>query len=223
MKCFAKKAAAALMGGLFLMNAAGCSDENEYSDAADEVVSLAQEDMDYGATITQLKTSLNEDVKISIEYDNRFITEDEAIKLADYVAALNDCDGDLLSATFYPPSLESIYQQTGAADIDEYITSVHDNIKDNYIGYEFEFDYICVEDCITDDSDDAEETFSSVDDALDELTDDPVSDKITSRKLVTFDLQYNIVGEDGEYMLSTSTGTESTLYIYTIDGEIYIL
>lgn len=225
MKNYTKKITAAVLGGLFLLNAAGCKDKEkeEYQDEADLIGSMAQEDMPYGATITQLKPSIDENVKIAIEFDNRYLTVEEAYKLSDYVASLNDCDGALMEKTFYKPFLDSIVEQSGAADAEEYVTGVHNNIRDNYIGYEFKFDYVLTQDCLTEADDDSETGFSSVDASLDKLGDEKLSDKVTSRKCVTFDLEYQIDGSDDSYMMSTSTGTSSTLYIYTIDGEIYIL
>lgn len=223
MKFFSKRTAAALFGAMFLMSAVSCNDKSSTSDAADQIGSLAQEDMPYGATITQLKPSLNENVKIAIEYDNRYLSADETTKLSDYVAALNSCDSELMANTFYNPYLDKVVEQSGAADLNEYITDVHNNIRDNYIGYDYNFNYIVIEDCLTEDDDDSETGFSSVDNTIDNLGDEKITDKVTSRKFVTFDIQYTLVDGEDAYMLSTSTGTSSSLYIYTIDGEIYII
>jgi hypothetical protein len=221
-----KKTGAALVAGVFLLSAAGCSSKEEYSDAADEIGSLALEDMDYGASITQLKPAYNDDVKIAIEYDNRYLTMEEAIKISDYVASLNDSDAELMEETFYKPFLDKIVENSGYSDTASYIANMHDNIRDSYLGYEFEFDYILTEDCLTEDDDDSETNFSSIDSTLDSLTGENLSDKVTSRKLVTFDIEYHYADTSeasGSHMLSTSTGTYSSLYIYTIDGEIYII
>lgn len=225
MKRFFKRSAALLAGVLFLTSAAGCGDkeESEASDYADRMQSVAAEDMPYGASLAQLLTSQTDKVKIGIEYDNRYLTEEEAIKLSDYVAAINESDGELLEQTFYNPLLDYYMEQSEATDLTEYITSIHDNIKDNYIGYDYEFDYITVDDCVTQDSDDADSEFSSIDTVLKSLGDESILDKVTSKKSVTFDIEYVITGEEGSYMLSNCTSTSSNMYIYTIDGEIYIL
>jgi len=228
MKLFIKKMCAVFSGCAVLASFAGCSKDDEKknnanSDFADAVGSMAQEDLPYGATITQLKPEYNENLKIGIEYDNRYLTEEQATKLSDYVAALSESDGELLSKTFYPPVLEHIIESSEKADADEYVAGIHDNIRDNYIGYDFKFDYILVENCLTESDPDSDTNFSSVDSTIIGYGGEELADKITDRKLVTFDIEYGIDGEEGSYMLSTSTSTSSTLYIYTIDGEIYIL
>lgn len=221
MKHFTKKVCAVLTVGTLMACFTGCKEEkSKYSDPADDISYLAQEDMAYGATITQLKPEIDENISIAIEYDNRYLNEDEARKLSNYVAALNNCDSELMSQTFYKPFLDNICEQSGAADLDEYLKNMHDNLVNNYIGYDFDFDYVLTVDCLTEEDDDSETNFSAVDASLDNTGD---SDKITSRKLVTFDLEYSIDGSEDSYMLSTSTGTNSSLYIYTIDGEVYIL
>lgn len=223
MKSLLKKSLAFLTGSMFLLCAYGCDEKKEYSDEADKIGSMAQEDLPYGATITQLKPSYDENVKIAMEYDNRFLTVEEAMKLSDYVAALNNSDGELLSNTFYKPLLDKICDNSQYDTVDEYIAATHDNIRDSYIGYDFSFDYILVSNCLTEKDDDSETGFSSIDSTLASL-DESIVDKITDRKMVTFDIEYRITNEEGgSYMLSSATNTDSTLYIYTIDGEIYIV
>lgn len=228
MKCYLKKSVVAVLAAVFLMSAVGCEKKTEYSDIIDEYGSIAEEDLPYGSTIVQLKPSTNENVKMSIEYDRRFLTEEEVIKVSDYMQALNDCDTSLMESTVYPDYLTYLKEVNSVESTETYLTVMHDGIKTSYTdGSDFEFNYILVNSCLDETSSDDETGFSILDSILDSYAkksgQDDVSSKITSRKLVGIDTMYTLASDGGSYSLTNRTGSDQQIYIYTIDGQIYIL
>lgn len=216
-----RKITAAAAAALMLIGTAGCKDENEQSDFADVYENVAQEDMPYGASIAQLKPELNENLKLGIEYDNRYLTEDEAVKISDYVYALDKLDAELMNQTVYPGYLDQYAERAGASDLKGYLEMCRENIEDNYIYDEFEFTYISVNDCITEENDtDGEANFSSVDANLSSTYGDL---NITDRKMIKIDIMYSVASDNGSYSFSMRQGSDSIIYVYTIDGEPYII
>lgn len=222
MNSFIKKICAGALVGCFMINAAGCKKEQESSsvtDAADTIGSMAEEDMPFGATITQIKPDSGK-VKIDIEYDYRFMSEEEAIKISNYVAALNSVDAELMNNAVYPGYLDKYVEQTGSADLKGYLELCVDNIKTNYIGSDFEFDYILINDCVDETNQVYADRFQSMDANLASRYGDL---NITDKKLVSIDIMYSIPDDDGSYSLSRRQGSDSLLFIYTIDGAPYIV
>lgn len=217
-----KRFMAAAAAGVMVFCMAGCGDKK--NDSSSENASTITEDvMPYGATITKLLTSASDKVKISVEYDNRFLTEEEAILVSDYIAALNNVDAELMEQTVYMPYLEDALSYNGIADTKTYLQTMRDNIEANFAeGGKLEFDYVVIEGCVGEEEDDSLTGFNTMDSALKMLSGDDITSKITSRKRITLDILFEIDGE-GSYSLSMRQGSSSNLYIYEIDGELYIL
>ena len=223
MKKLIKNVCAALLAAGLMLNAAGCGEKNEYSDVIDGMGDIAEEDLPYGATITQLKTDMNENVRISIEYDGRFMTEEEAIKISDYIAALNSCDAELMEQTVYPGYLSFLCRNSGVENTAEYLSIMHDNLRDSYIGGEFDFNYILTNSCLDESASDDETGFDQLDSILDGIGEGKLSEKVTSRKLIGLDIMYALDEKEGSYSLSYRTGSDQMVYVYNIDGQLYIL
>lgn len=225
-----KKTFSAIVAAGCLLSVVGCGEKEKHADMItdDDYGDIAEEDLPYGSTITQLKSSNNENVKLSIEYDHRFLSEEEAIKVSDYMAALNSVDGELMDNTVYPDYLQYLKEANDFTSSTDYLQAMHDNIRDNYLnGSEFDFNFVLINNFYDENDSDEETGFSTLDILLDSYADslgkDAVTPKITSRKMVKIDTMYTLADDEGSYMLSNRTESEQGMYIYTIDGQIYIL
>ncbi len=226
LRCFE----AALLSAVTVLSLTGCKkdDASSVKDIADQVGDVSEADLPYGSTITQLRPGQDEGVNIMTEYDHRFLTEEEAVKINDYVTALNTCDGALLDKTVHPVYLDYLKEQNDITDSTEYVTQLHDKLKTDYMqNKDFDLNYVLVNSCLDESADDVETNFSSLDTVLDscaaEQGKDAVSPKITSRKLVGIDIMFALEDDNSSYSLSYRSGKDQMLYIYTIDGQIYIL
>lgn len=188
------------------------------SDNAGKGVNVSEEEMPFGATMTDLYAP--DDVPISISYENRFMTADEAEKISDYISAINSCDAELMQKTCYPPYLEYLVTQYENTDVQNYLDTRHDTIANTYTNGEFDFNYILINSLMDEDDDDSETGFSQLDSKIHEKSPDA---EITSRKQVGIDILYSLENDNGSYSLSARTGSDMILYIYTIDGQTYIL
>lgn len=93
MNSITKKIFAALSAGMLLMSAVGCdsddsdssneSENNLVENAADNI-NMGEDELPYGSTLTQVLPKNDDSILIGIEYDNRFVTLDEAKALSNY-------------------------------------------------------------------------------------------------------------------------------------------
>ncbi|MDE6092228.1 MAG: hypothetical protein K2G14_03945 [Ruminococcus sp.] len=206
-----------------------CSDEKSGTSSTDgnalvsddmgKDVNIAENDLPFGATMIDLISDRG-GVPVSISYEKRFMTEDEAKKISDYISAMNNCDAELMKNTCYPPYLDYIVNQYEDTDIQGYLDSIHSDIVSSYTDGEFDFNYIIVNSLMDEDDDDDSTSFSILDNRIREQSPDA---QITSRKMVGIDVLYSLENDGGSYSLTARTGSDMILYIYTIDGEIYIL
>lgn len=206
-----------------------CSDEKSgtsstegktlVSDTIGEGINVNENEMPFGATMTDLMPD-RDGVPISISYENRFMTEDEARKISDYISAVNSCDVELMKSTCYPSYLDYLVTEYENTDVQDYLDSRHSDIKSSYTGGEFDFNYILINSLMDENDDDSDTGFSILDAKILEQSPDA---EITSRKIVGIDILYTLEGDNGSYSLTTRTGSDMMLYIYTIDGQIYIL
>lgn len=211
------------------MACCSCSESKPDSSVADENVLVGDnvgkginvdaDDMSFGATMTDLYTDMD-NVPISISYENRFMTEDEARKVSDYISALNTCDAELMRNTCYPSYLDSLVEQYGNTDVQDYLNTRHSTIADSYTHGEFNFDFIIINSLMDENDSDSDTGFSTLDAKIHEGSPDA---EITSRKMIGIDITYTLDGENGSYSFATRAGSDMILYIYTIDGQIYIL
>ncbi|MDE5861906.1 MAG: hypothetical protein K2H28_06895 [Ruminococcus sp.] len=179
-------------------------------------VNVSAEDMPFGATMTDL---YKPDVPISISYENRFMTAEQAEKISDYISAVNTCDVELMQKTCYPSYLDYLVEQYENTDVQNYLDTQHKDIADNYTHGNFNFDYIIINSLMDENDDDFETGFSQLDTKIHEKSPDA---QITDRKRIGIDVLYTLDGE-GSYSFSTRTGSDMILYLYTIDGQLYIL
>lgn len=108
---------------------------------------ISEDEMPYGSTLSQLKT----DVPIPIEYDNRFMTEEEGRKISEYFAAVGTKDADMLADASYDSYLELNFESMNVSSLQEYVEGYYESIK-SYTGEDYEFSFITVTDVTEDES-----------------------------------------------------------------------
>lgn len=213
----------------FVLACVSCSDDNSgssgksknmlVSDNIGKGINVTEDEMPFGATMTDLYSD-KDGVPISISYDNRFMTADDAEKISDYISAINTCDAELMQKTCYPSYLEYLVEYYENTDVQNYLDTRHQIIVNSYINGEYDFNYILINSLKDENDDDSDTGFSQLDAKIHEKSPDA---EITSRKMVEIDILYSLENDNGSYSFSKRTGSDMTLYIYTIDGQIYIL
>ncbi|MBR1591601.1 MAG: hypothetical protein IJ666_01115 [Ruminococcus sp.] len=234
MKKIILKTVSALLSCAVMMSLSSCSNQNNDTsssggrvDAGDlpDSYNADEQDLPYGATLTELKPSYDENAKISVEFDNRFFTEEdgkypEIYKITDYMYALNHVDVELMNETFYQPYLEYAYKEAGCGSVKEYLQSYYDNLYEK-LG-DFTFSYIDVTGVLTEDDEEARSYLNKVDEILNSI-ESGITDKITSRKIVYIGGYTMYSNDAGSYQLTEALGREVTLYLYEIDNQLYVL
>lgn len=210
-----------------VMTCCSCSESNSGSSGEsknmlvtnniEKGMNVDEDEMPFGATMTDLYP---DDVPIAISYENRFITEDEAKKVSDYISAINSCDAELMQKTCYSSYLDYLVEQYENSDVQDYLDERHKTIQNNYTNGEFDFNYILINSFMDEDDSDDDTGFSHLDEKIYQKSPDA---EITSRKMIGIDVLYSLENDDGSYSLTARTGSDMILYIYTIDGQIYVL
>lgn len=189
------------------------------NDKAGDYADITEDEMPFGATMSDLRAGTG-NVPVSVSYDNRFMSEDEARKISDYISAVNTCDAELMKNTCYPSYLDHLVEQYESTDVQDYLDTRHKTIADNYVNGEFDFDYIIVNSLMDENDSDSDTGFSILDAEIYENSPDA---EITSRKMVGVEVLYTLDGQNGSHSFSAKNGADIFLYIYTIDGQMYIL
>jgi hypothetical protein len=243
MKNWIIRSAAAVCALVLACGAVSCSKaaESSVSDANNLVGGgpqgdMAEEDMPYGATLTQLRHDYDEDALITIEFDHRFFTNEdgkfpEIYKATEYFDALNNSDGAAMEAAYYPGMFSEVCGKAGYTDTNEYMKWYHDTISGLISDYlytndgistdgDFKINYLMVEGI--DDETTDEKSFADMDAKL-EAADSTALSKVTSRKRLAMTGMYSLDGE-GSRQLNPAVGQSYIyLYIYTIDGKAYVV
>lgn len=226
-----------LLGAVLAVSSAaftGCKDkkdsEHEHAMVSDDLgddVSVAEEDLPYGATMVQLTPELNDKVKMNVEYDRRFLCEDEAVLLVNYFTALNDKDAELFKSLYYMNNADYLSKKQGAEDSLDLITKLDEQLENDVIGSEFKFNYVLTNECVspTDENLDSSYNFDNADFYLSSYAEsegvEDLKSKITSRKGIKLDVMYDT--DSGNYSLTNKLGSDTIIYIYQIDGQYYIV
>lgn len=172
-------------------------------------INVSQDEMPYGATVTKLQNN----VPVPIEYDYRYMNEEEGTKLSEYFAAVSLKDADMITGASYDSYLERNFSLMNVSDIQGYLDASYDSLK-SYTGEDYEFSFFIVSD-VTED----EGIFPYYDSIVYGINPDA---KIESRKIATMDLYY-----DTESVKSCSLyyrmGNYIQVCVYQIDGQVYIL
>ncbi|MBQ8961081.1 MAG: hypothetical protein IJ071_07675 [Ruminococcus sp.] len=244
MKDILIRTAALLLSGAVLVGSAACGDksttepkgahghEDEGNLAAANVSgSYDEEDLPYGATMTQLLPSLNEGLPISIEYDGRFLDEEAGRVVSTYLSALTAADEALMETAFYPPYLEYSYQYNGYTNAQDYLDAVKINLLgaiSEHVGKDvdsIDIDYIMITDCYGEGSDKVGTDFTDMDKIMNDALGEDFLVKVESgsRKEIYVDFTYKIPDDDTSYDYNYGTGYPLRMFMYKIDGKYYIV
>lgn len=175
---------------------------------------IAEEDLPYGATITKL-TSSSGKAAIDTEYDNRFLTEEEAGMLTDYLYGLSHRDTEHFESAVYPALLQNSLSTMNLASTQALLDDRYDNYK-KYIEDDFDFILVTVDD-VTDGSDTG---FENCDEFVEKVT---PGVKATSKKELSVNCIVETAETGGTHYLSDIFGDDLTIYVYTIDGRPYVI
>lgn len=234
------KCVAVVMAGAMIMSLASCEKSSESSESGVRVDSgqdlpdnyyVDEKDMPYGATMTELYEEKDSNVKITIEFDNRYFTmieEDhtfpEVYKVSDYMYGLQEKDTALLESVMYKPYLEQSFSTIGCENMEDYVNQFY-NMLSEKLGGDFIFTYLHINDCKDETDEETKAYFNELDASLAESVDADIVDRITSRKLIYIggDTMYELKGGEGGGLLSEKFSSPIMLYLYEIDGNTYLL
>lgn len=175
---------------------------------------VGQDELPYGATISKLSAASGK-TAIDVEYDNRFLTEEEAAMIADYLGGLSLRDTELFESAVYPALLKNSLSTMNMKDTQALLDDRYDNYK-KYIGDDFEFTLVTIDD-VTDGS---ETGFASCDEFVEKVT---PGVKAVSKKELSVNCLFETAETGGTHYLSDVFGDDLTIYVYTIDGRPYVI
>ncbi|HBB19532.1 MAG TPA: hypothetical protein DCZ62_03720 [Ruminococcus sp.] len=240
MKDVLRKTAALALVGAMAFGTAACGDKSSSSDsghsegnmaAANVSGDVAEEDLPYGATMTQLLPSINEDVPITIELDERFIDQEAGIAVSNYLSALTNADAALMEKAFYPPYLKASYEAGGFSSAQEYLDEVQANLFSVIAEHaqkdvdQITVDYIIVDNCYSEGDAEAGSHFSDMDQILSDSLGSDFLSKVEegSRRELYVDFTYVLPNDDTSYDYNYGTGYPLRMYLYKIDGQYYVV
>ncbi len=170
---------------------------------------------EYGKTMIVKSDGL----PFSVEFDNKFVTEEEASAVVNYYYSIAEQDEELAKQSSYPDYLEYLRKSYEFDSIKSFLKSNYETIG-SFIGSDnYEFKNIKITKCFTEEDKDVYTYFGDIDDELNSAS-AGTSDKITSRKLIEADITCTADGKD---ISLTEKADEQQLYIYVIDGKPYVL
>ncbi|MDE7364114.1 MAG: hypothetical protein K2N27_04405 [Ruminococcus sp.] len=183
---------------------------------------IAESDLPYGATLCELSSSNDDNIKVAVDFDKRYFSDsennikyDEIYKIHDYIVAIDTNDHELLKSTYYPGFLEYLcgqYELTA----DEYIDSFNNMLKTD-IGENSSINYINISNCYSADDEDFQAYYQLRDEILTAIG----AGEITSRKTIEVGGYTTFEDESGNHQL-TNYHQPIIACIYEIDGQIYI-
>ncbi|MBE6849155.1 MAG: hypothetical protein E7502_04515 [Ruminococcus sp.] len=104
--------------------------------------SVAEEDLPYGATMRESKTTF----ALPVSYDRRFLNDAQITAITDYLSSIQNCDGEAYANNtidFYADyQLNEVYQDTYET-FDEMLADMHTSIA-NSTADDFQFNMITV-------------------------------------------------------------------------------
>jgi len=183
---------------------AGCEDKSKGSTR-----------FEYGKTMIVKSDGL----PFPIEFDNKFVTEEEASAVVNYYYSITEQDEELAKQSSYPDYLEYLSESYEFDSVKSFLKSNYETIGGVLGADDYEFKSIKITKCFTEEDKDVYTYFGDIDDELNTAS-DGTSDKITSRKLIEADI---ICTADGKDISLTEKADVQQLYIYMIDGKPYVL
>ncbi len=200
MKCFHRTAALLAAAVLACCALTGCG----------EGYNLAEEDMPYGATIREDKSTY----AVPVSYDRRFLNEEQLTVITNYIAAIQNSDAALYTAStldFYAEyQLNEVYSENYST-MDEMVAALHQSVADG-TGNNFTYNMVNIEDCTQ------ESVTSGLDTMLEILeTIDEENDFIsTVDNCWALNMEWFIKYDGGSMIVS-----DQKLFMVEIDGEYF--
>lgn len=223
MKKLFVKTAALLAAAAMTFSAVSCSSGKESSKVnsnniaggdVPEDVSLSLEDMPYGGEYKQL-TPKDSDVPIGVEFDPRFMTDDEAKKVVDYFYSLSSGETARLENAVAPELLKYRLETSNLESAQAFLDAEYELIK-QYTQADFKFKFVLVDGVLKGD------TGYEAYDAL--VKKAMPSAKVTEKKVFKVNCTYERPDDVGSvYSLALRLGDDVTVAVYTIDGEPYVI
>lgn len=187
---------------------------------------ITQENMPYGASITELKPSKNDRIIYNIDFDKRYFGGDEENPdyseiyiIHDFIVALNKNDHDKMRSLYWEGYLEYESAQKGYEDVDAYLDDMY-NTYVQLLGEGFEIDYINVSSCYNETDEEGERYFNMADKLISEV-DNTLLTKIESKKVVEVGGYTSYETEKGMYQL-VNHSYPIILRVYIIEGKAYL-
>lgn len=172
--------------------------------------------LEYGKNMVS-ETESN--LPFSIEFDNHFLTNEEADAIVNYYYSIQKQDEELAKQSSYPAYLDYLAETYEFDSVKDFLKSNYDTMG-NVLGTDnYEFKNIKITSCVTEQDKDVYSYFDEIDELLDSSA-EGTSSKIEKRKLVEADITCTADGKD---ISLTEKAQEQQLYIYTIDGKPYVL
>ena len=228
MKKFIARTAALLAAAVMTASAAvSCSDKDEHEDhdhdhqvvGKDEIpddANISLDDLPYGG---QFKKLLPEeyDTPIGVDFDSRYLTDEEAAKIADYFYSISEKKAEYLEKALHPDYLKFVLAQTGFDSAQTYVENEYELIK-QFTESDYSFDFVLIDDMV-DNSDGT--AFTGYDVNLRKALPDA---NFTDRKAFMVNCTYTVPSEEGgSHSLQARLGDYIVLCVYTIDGEPYVV
>lgn len=178
--------------------------------------------MEYGATMQVNKT----DLPFPIEFDNRFLSDEEATAIVNYFYSIQEHDVELANQATYPDYLELMTANLELEKPADYLEAIDSVIASDFLNTEdYTFSYITIISCYDEKDGDVYTNFSEIDKTLEEATSslghESVLSKVKNRKFVSAEI--TCLDKDGNSVSLTESTGEQQIYVYTIDGKAYVL
>ncbi|MBQ9895423.1 MAG: hypothetical protein IJM38_08560 [Ruminococcus sp.] len=195
----------------------------------DKDVNVSSDEMPYGATYKQLDTQYD-GVPIVVEYDVRFVQDEEGKLVSDYFSAISTKDGEKLKSVSYEKLMDTRIKDNNCSDIQKLAELMHDSFATEHnIGSDFTFNFLSMQDYKKEDSG---FDFSVYDNAV--LAADPNA-KINSKAAVPVYIMYSDSEANGRELITPENGAYTSMgvdvgdpgyvwiCIYNIDGKYYVI
>lgn len=220
------RTAAVLMAAFMAVSAASCSDKKNDEKAKSEGnlaggdlpegANVDEENMPYGAQYKRL-TVEDDGLPMYIEFDNRYMTDDEAKQVVSYFWSLSSKDPKYLEEAVHPDLLKYRLDEAGTTAQD-FLNKEYDIIKE-YAESDFTFTGTLVDGILKADESSSDYEF------YDSLVKKAIPDgKVTDKKLFMVNCTYSRPDDpNGVYSLQMRLGDYVDVAVYTIDGKPYII
>ncbi|MBO7396175.1 MAG: hypothetical protein J6U16_08680 [Ruminococcus sp.] len=234
MKKMNKAALAVLLAGAMLTAVSCGSKESSSSSSGVRVDGGANArknmtDEEYRSTYMtnfDLTPSDDENIKIMVSFDNRFLgnegTDYSEIYLVDnYFDALNNNDIQGVLDCYYPDYLESLCGDGTFATPEDFVKEYREQLQ-AVLTDNFKFDFIEISNCQLSGDLEADTMFANRDETLKAAFGEDIANKISDRKMLTI-AGDSYITADGEWAEVKSLIPEGIIFcVYTIDGKPYI-